>query len=116
MFFVLRVLCQHFFNLRDTANSIIKIPKVRSAAAGIVANTALAYTILGKWLHMLCAHPTLGEPQGLKPQLPKIHLWAVIICACTLTSMLIWANASRGINHEQKDTVQQLFASNGMLK
>jgi len=69
IFVVLRVLCQHFFNLCDSANSIIKIPKVRSAAAGVVANTALAcvpaYTGAGKWLHTLCAHPSTALSMSL---------------------------------------------------
>ena len=51
----------------------------------------------------------------LKLQFLKLYLWAVKICACALTSILIWAKGqcSQGINREQKDKVRQLFECNG---
>ena len=50
----------------------------------------------------------------LKPRFPKVNLWAVKICACTLTPVLIWAKGwgLEGHNCEQKDAVLQLFESN----
>ena len=44
-------------------------PKSRRAAAGLAGNTALACMtvctgVVGKQLHTLYSHPTLGEPQG----------------------------------------------------
>ena len=68
---MLRVLCQGYFqisNLHDTTNSTTEITEV-AVQLPVTGNTCVwdsTHTDVGKWLHMLPSHLTIGEPQSFR--------------------------------------------------